>query len=158
MSLAACGAEPQRAEPQPSIRPGPDGIRINNSNLRIDFGRAQPGVIAAVSRLRESEPEISVNPECGAGVLTLARYAEGLTLLFQNNDFVGWTNASSSIYATNKFGPGATRAAVETTGVRIRETSLGYEFELEGVFGLIEEPGPVGQVTLMWAGTTCFFR
>jgi hypothetical protein len=51
---------------------------------------------------------------------------------------------------------GQSRAAVEAAGIGpFQDTSLGAEFEANGVFGLLED----GQtVDLLWSGLTCFFR
>jgi hypothetical protein len=68
------------------------GLQPNGTALRIDFGRAEPGVIPSVSRLLGEVPVFQgAVPGCA---LTAARWDDGLTLWFDRGSFVGWTEAA----------------------------------------------------------------
>jgi hypothetical protein len=93
--LAACAPSsgPDRT-PGVGLVPDTLGLQPNGSTLRIDFGRAEPGVIPAVSRLLGEAPAFRGNvPGCA---LTAARWDEGLTLWFDRGSFVGWTEATGA--------------------------------------------------------------
>jgi len=131
------------------------GIEPTVSGLRIDFGRAQIGVIDTVSRLLDEEPaQVITQTECGAGPVTAAQWEDGLTLNFQDGTFVGWTTSDPDLPVTNGFRPGQRR--VEMPQVSFQVTTLGDEFARGAVAGLLDPTGET--VALLWSGTTCFFR
>ncbi len=71
----------------PALVPDAGGLQPLSSPLRIDFGRDSVGVIAAVSRLKNAPPSRDETlPECGRVV----GWADGLTLIFRDEDFRGW--------------------------------------------------------------------
>ncbi|MDH3262867.1 MAG: hypothetical protein OEM24_02590 [Paracoccaceae bacterium] len=155
--LGACAAPmASTSAAAPGLVLDAEGLRPAGSALRVDFGRAEDGAIAAVSRLLGAGPvETAANAECGAGPVKAVRWANGLTLNFQRGAFLGWvseTGRGTAAAASTGLGPGTARAALQ--GARFEETSLGTEFEAGGVFGLVEG----GEVRLIWAGVTCFFR
>jgi hypothetical protein len=133
-----------------------EGLQPAATPLRIDFGRAEAGTVAAVTKLLGAGPVETVALEdCGAGPVTAVRWENGLTLNFKRGTFLGWVSQEArgaAVTTPAGLGPGSLRAAV--AGVPISQTSLGAEFEAGGVFGLLEgdRVGPV------WAGVTCFFR
>ncbi|MEM9318214.1 MAG: hypothetical protein AAGA70_04320 [Pseudomonadota bacterium] len=129
------------------------GIQPPNTDLRIDFGRAQPGVIEAASRLFGAAPdEVIIQTECGAGTVTAARWP-GVTLNFLDGDFRGWVVAAPGLPAGG-LTVGTPRDALPP--LRYQETTLGTEFDAGGVFGIIL-PGE-DEVAQLWSGATCFFR
>jgi len=73
--------------------PDAGGLQPNGTPLRIDFGRAESGVIPAVSRLLGQDPAFR-GPVAGCA-LTAVRWDAGLTLWFDRDAFVGWTAADS---------------------------------------------------------------
>jgi hypothetical protein len=73
-------------------------LQPEGTPLRIDFGRAEAGVIPAVSRLLGDAPAFR-GPVPGCS-LTVARWSDGLTLWFDRGTFVGWT-------ASDTFGAGS---------------------------------------------------
>lgn len=137
-----------------------DGLRVPSTDERIDFGRAEAGVVAAVAKLLNAEPVSSAtNAECGAGPVKTVSFAKGIDLLFQNGDFRGWGATSPIFVTTTGYAPGMTRAQLETAGVTgFQQTTIGTEFEVSGVFGLLELPSQTARVDLLWAGVSCFFR
>jgi len=145
----------QRAPEQPVFTLDGSGIAPTVSGLRIDFGRAQVGVVETVSRLLGDEPAaITTNPECGAGPITSALWEDGLTLNFMDGNFVGWTSEDPSLPVAGGFRAGQSR--LEMPPVSFQVTSLGSEFARGNVFGILDETESF--VLLMYAGTTCFFR
>jgi len=139
-----------------------DGLAPRGSSLRVDFGRAQDGAVAAVSSLL-GRPPASTRPveECGAGPITMVGWDSGLTLLFRDGDFEGWLwmpgrPAAAQVTTASGLAPGDSRAeAAGLPDVRFVPTTLGdEEFVAGGLGGLIED----GAVTNLWAGATCFFR
>jgi hypothetical protein len=152
--LAACVSAPSEPEP-PVFTLDARGIQPTVSRLRIDFGRAQVGVVDTVSRLLGERPaQVTTNAECGAGPVTAAAWADGLTLNFQEGRFVGWVNTDPDLPAGGGILPGQSR--LELPQVSFSVTSLGTEFSRTEVYGLLTENDEA--VRIVWAGTTCFFR
>jgi hypothetical protein len=131
------------------------GIEPTVSGLRIDFGRAQVGVVDTVSRLLDERPvEVVTQPECGAGPVTAASWEDGLTLNFQDGTFLGWTSRDPDLPVAGGFRPGQLR--VQMPQVSFQVTTLGDEFARSEVAGLLDPTG--NEIALLWAGVTCFFR
>jgi len=156
LMLSAClpSFTPDNAAPGLSL--DADGIQPAGSALRVDFGRAQAGVIDTVTRLRGDGPdEIVTNQECGAGPVTAARWADGLTLNFLEGGFRGWVLDSDAVGVTGSaLAVGQPRGVLGATA--IEETTLGEEFAAGEIFGLLDEGG--AEIAYLWAGVTCFFR
>ncbi len=152
LGLAACSTVQDGPIPHASgLTPDATGLQPVGTNLRIDFGRAEPGVIATVSRLLGADPIAIVNQtECGAGPMRAARWNAGLTLNFIDGDFDGWVVNEPGLTVA-----GGYRVGMAAPDLAMQDTTLGIEFDADGVFGLIED---ASTVTTLWAGTTCFFR
>jgi hypothetical protein len=152
--LAACVTTPR--EPEPSVLTlDARGIQPTVSQLRVDFGRAQMGVVDTVTRLLGEGPaQVVTNAECGAGPVTAASWSDGLTLNFQEGNFVGWVNTDPDLPAGGGIRPGQSRLDLPQGNFSI--TSLGTEFSRSEVYGLLTENDEA--VRIVWAGTTCFFR
>jgi hypothetical protein len=84
--LSACAAAPV-SPPPPAHVPDGEGIALVGSPLRIDFGRAQDGVVSAVIRLEGRGP--AATEGCPGGV-TAVRWSSGLSLHFREEAFLGW--------------------------------------------------------------------
>ena len=142
----------------PAIKLSEDGLGLTESELRIDFGRAQAGVISAVSALQGAAPRsTSTNTECGAGTVFAATWDNGLTLNFLGGKFLGWV-VQSPFEATYPAGSVALGTAANALGSAVtpQQTSLGQEFIASGLWHLIDDER--AQVTTIRAGLTCFFR
>jgi hypothetical protein len=143
------------------------GLRLINSvtgSARpLPFGMTQDNTLDALSRVRAA-PDQATNDECGAGPLAFALWPDGLTLLFQDDRFVGWTagaNDTSTAPLTTAAGVGPTSTWAEVQAVytaELYETTLGTEFRAGDLFGLLTGTHPTARVDLLWSGTTCFFR
>jgi hypothetical protein len=154
LALSACVTTPREPEP-PVLTLDAQGISPTVSQLRIDFGRAQAGVIDTVSRLLDEGPNaITTTAECGAGPVTAAAWDDGLTLNFQNGQFVGWVNADPDLAVAGGFRAGQPR--LEMPPVSFQVTTLGTEFSRSDISGILTEDDT--RIRLLWAGTTCFFR
>lgn len=154
LALAACVTTPSEPAP-PAMTLDARGIQPTISGLRIDFGRAQIGVVETVSRLLDERPEsIVTNSECGAGPITSARWEDGLTLNFQDGSFVGWTNSDPDLGVAGGFRADQLRIEMPQTSFQV--TTLGTEFNRSDIFGILDETDT--RIRLLWAGTTCFFR
>ena len=161
IGLAACRPDPMLPDDIPFFfNVAPDGIHLSESDLRIDFGRSEQGVVAAMTKLMFEPPQSSVlNAECGAGPIKTVTWKEGLSLLFQNGAFRDWSVNRAVFITTNGYSTGMTRRMLRDRGFSdFQQTTLGSEFEVGGIFGLVEETGPNAPVTVMWAGVSCFFR
>jgi hypothetical protein len=77
----------------PDHEPDAAGIALAGSPLRIDFGRAEAGTVAAMTRLEGGAP--SAVADCGGGVRSL-RWPGGLALVFQGGAFLGWSQPDGS--------------------------------------------------------------
>ena len=153
-ALSACVTTPREPAP-PVMTLDARGIQPTVSQLRIDFGRAQVGVIDTVSRLLGEGPDtIGTNTECGAGPVTSASWPDGLTLNFQDGQFVGWGNADPELAVAGGFR--ADQSRLEMPQVSFQVTTLGTEFARSDIFGILTEDD--ASIRLLWAGTTCFFR
>ncbi|KMW60620.1 hypothetical protein AIOL_000784 [Candidatus Rhodobacter oscarellae] len=161
-ALSACGGAveaPSRAPAAPAFQATATGLLLPKSGLRVDFGRTQESTVLAVTKLLSGPPSRQFqNLECGAGPVQFAEWPGGLTLLFQNGDFEGWLVTDKSVAVSGGLSVGQSRASIEGRGLSVKGTSLGFEFDSAGVFGLIENEGSAGQVSLLWAGVSCFFR
>jgi hypothetical protein len=156
-ALVACVPATQSTRPSDigSFELDSAGIAPNGTDLRIDFGRAQPGVIETVTRLMGRAPvQVSTNTQCGAGHVTAAQWRGGLVLNFMNQTFLGWVNEDASLGVVGGFRPGQARD--DMPNVRFETTSLGAEFGNGQIFGLMNADGD--RVDQLWSGITCFFR
>ena len=152
--LAGCATAPEEPEVPPFTLTG-TGIDPTISRLSIDFGRAQVGVIDTVRRLlRERPVEVVTVAECGAGPMTIARWENGLSLNFVDEDFRGWVSSDPNLPVDGGFIPG--QARVEMPQVSFQVTTLGNEFNIGPISGLLDETE--SEIQIMWSGATCFFR
>ncbi|MFD0982290.1 hypothetical protein [Tropicimonas aquimaris] len=107
--LAACGAPQGPDTPASATGGGPvvkvadpvfaaDRIRAGTTGQEIDFGRAEPGAVAAMAKLMGSRAS-SVGPACPG--LRAARWPDGTTLFFAPQPYdlpalVGWQTSDAS--------------------------------------------------------------
>ncbi|MDO9473815.1 MAG: hypothetical protein Q7J28_12225 [Caulobacter sp.] len=186
-SLAACGqpssdkpaapAEPIVAAPpsgpapvattQAAVALDAGGLMIvtkdTGSSRMIDFGLPKAQVAAIVTNVAGAPTPESTNSECGAGPVQFIAWPDGLTLLFQEDRFVGWSvdkDAAGKQSTMSGVGVGSTRAdlAAAYSGVQVSETSLGQEFRAGGLYGVLDGADTTAKIEVMWAGTSCVFR
>ncbi len=87
--VSACTALPV-APPAPNITFTPDasGLSVAALDLRIDFGRAPEGVIAALDQNIGRHQVLNISG-CPSGVVQQIRWGD-LILTFTDEQFVGW--------------------------------------------------------------------
>lgn len=151
VALAGCTTSMPPSQ-STGLMPDAGGLHPAGTDLRIDFGRAQPGVIDTVSRLLGARPDdITENRECGAGAVTSAHWQNGLVLNFIQGDFRGWYLDQAGL----PVGPDSLQVGTAPPDIALQTTTLGREFEQSGIFGLVDD---TNQITGLWSGVTCFFR
>ena len=152
------------ASAQPEVQMHAEGLRLapaSPGEANLAFGAAQSDVLARLGPLGTAQ--VSANAECGAGPMEIAEFPNGLSLLFQEGRFVGWSidgRTGNRLATTAGIGTGSTRAELDAAypGATIEESTLGQEFGADGIGGLLDGAGPDARVTALWAGTTCMFR
>lgn len=131
----------------------------NGVVTRVKFGTDRKDVMAALAFRPEAGE--STNSECGAGPIDFASWPDGLNLLFQSGTFQGWSldERADSLRTTSGMRIGTTLAQLRKLGkVRIAKSTLGNEFTLAGVSGLVSSLRPTGKITNLWSGLDCSFR
>ena len=145
-----------------------EGLRLvvepSGSTRLLAFGAGRAEVTSVLETAGHPVTDEGTNAECGAGPLTFASVGDGLSLLFQDEAFVGWstdsrTGGGAGLTTMAGVGVGSPRADLEATyAAEVRETTLGTEFFAGGLGGILSGPGPDADVTNLWAGTPCAFR
>lgn len=156
----------QAAAEGPGMALAPDGLMLvdmtTGSTRQIAFGTPREQAMQMVALAEHAPGSESSNDECGGGPLAFADYPGGLKLVFEDGKFAGWSvdeRASSQYTTMNGIGVGSSRAELEAAGdFEVRDTTLGHEFTLGELGGLLGAKGPTGKVTNLWAGMTCLFR
>lgn len=149
-----------------SVNLAPDELTLvlpGGSARHLGFGVARGDAVRMISAALGSPIEEATNQECGAGPLAYATFRDGLSLYFQDGKFVGWDldgRENGKFTTANGIGIGATRKQLEASGssVDVGETTIGHEFMIGALSGLLSSPAPEGKVTNLWAGTTCIAR
>lgn len=130
----------------------------------IAFGAPRSEAVAAVSAILGPASEEGSNEECGAGPMQFTHFGT-LSLNFQNDAFVGWflrrPARTPPLRSATGVGIGTPRDQIVGEGqgpLEVSETSIGTQFEVGGIFGLLSGPEPDAAVTDLWAGTNCIFH
>jgi hypothetical protein len=144
----------------------PDELTLvlpNGSSRHMRFGMARADAVKMLSAALGSPIEQAENQECGAGPLAYAAFRDGLSLYFQDGKFAGWDldgRENGKFTTGNGIGIGMTRKALEAAAgsVEVGETTIGNEFTIGDMSGLLSSDAPDGKVTNLWAGVTCIAR
>lgn len=110
------------------------------------------------------DPVLGTNQDCGAGPVQVASWAIGLTLVFHDGRFVGWSldpRSRGDISTAEGIAVGTTRFQLdEAVGppLQVSQTSLGTEFSAGAYHGLFDGAGAGARITDMWAGVSCAAR
>ena len=142
-------------------------VEPGGSARTIPFGTGEAATIAVVEKLR-GKAERDSNEECGAGPVQFAHFG-GLSLLFQDGKFGGWSLSKAEaggIGTVNGIAIGSTRTALDAafaTNKMEANSTLGEEFYTagdgeNGISGLLDGIGPQAKITTLWAGLSCVFR
>jgi hypothetical protein len=153
---------PPVAAAEPAPAPAPAKLVLRGDG--IDLG----GVIAFDTPADElikkltaffSQPPSNVDTlnECGEGVLNMAGWDNGFTIYSQDGKFVGW--ASVDQRTAEGIGFGSSRAALDAAyHPEVAESSLGWEFYVNGLSGILESNAPDAAISEFWSGMTCVMR
>lgn len=175
LALAACdsGNVPSPTDRMNDPAAGAESVAIEGVELRGDglvagaeafyFSAGQNEVVGSLSALLGEPVDNAANEECGAGPMQFASFAGGLTVNFKDGLLVGWNLGraddaeAQQIAVVGDVQIGSDRAAATSAdGYKpFAESTLGDEFSLgPRLGGFIEEDA----VSMMYAGTQCFFR
>jgi hypothetical protein len=143
------------------------GLRVTDipsaKDMPLPFGIAQDALLRAVA-FQGQPTNIDTHNECGAGPMTIAQF-NGLDLLFQDGKFAGWVvndvkpNVLTTTAGVGSQGSPATLEELKSFyKTSVEKSTLGQEFQAEGIGGLLDGTGPEAKVTSLWAGLTCFLR
>ena len=179
MLAAACGDVPANAgsdelpasDTASSARPAADsaflaleggGLRVflasTGSSRPLPFGTPSTDVLAVLTTVLGSEPaEKGENADCAA---KYAAWDNGLTVWFTNDRFSGWhVGRGSSLTTADGLGLGTTRAQLEAAHNAVfTASSLGEEFTVGELAGLLESAAPGARVQHLWSGHVCIAR
>ena len=164
---AAAPAPAQGAEKlsEPRLLLDGGGLVVENrsgSARKIAFGSPASAAVAAVAEIFGPPLSVETLEECGAGPLQVSRFA-ALTIAAQDGKFAGWSldNRDKPPLPTTALGIGigsSRRELEEAQPVETFESSLGQEFNANGLAGLLDGKGETAKITHLWAGATCVMR
>ena len=145
-------AESSRDElgPAPVLNLAADGLEPG-----LPFGTPKAAAIATASKTFGLPTDETRVEECGAGPMDFVRF-HGLSLAFQHGRFAGWSLSEKfpSVATSGGLTVRAPRSVLG--GAAVERSTLGPEFELGGIGGLLDEKER--EVVALWAGLTCHFR
>jgi hypothetical protein len=152
-------------ESSPRLAVEPEGLRWflqpSGSARPVPFGRQENEVLASLERVLGPATQ-GINRDCGAGPVQVASWPNGLSLVFQDDRFVGWGLArwpKGQIATAAGIAPGSTRAELESAyDADVIQTSLGTEFSAGGLHGVLDGTTAGARITDMWAGVSCVAR
>jgi hypothetical protein len=128
---------------------------------RVELGAPRAQVVALVSAAYGPPREEGRLEECGEGPVEFVSFGRGLTAYFQDGLLSGWAARDDpSLGTLAGVRVGVTRAELRAAApdAGVGETTLGEEFDAEGVSGLLSGPEPDARVEALWSGTACVFR
>lgn len=141
-----------------------EGLRVfsvpSGAARAIGFGTDKADTVEMLTRVQGSPPSAQgENLECR---LTTATWPDGLTVMFSDGRFVGWSvgKADSPLSTAGGLKIGSTRSEVENGAsvATIAPSSIGEEFTAGDVAGLLASAAPDARVTDLWAGQVCIAR
>ncbi len=169
---AAAPANAAEAEDHGHVEDGPrllltgTGLLADGSDeSEIRFGVARSEVMAAVRRTLGQERGLETVEDCGgSGAAQQADWGP-LVLFFQEDRFVGWEQRDRSetpwIGTPGGVEVGSRRPDLEAAlggAPTVEQSSLGTEFNREGISGLLASERADAQVDRLWAGNSCAMR
>jgi hypothetical protein len=122
----------------------------------LAFGMARDEAVAAATAAFGAPTRTEHNDECGEGRMDFVSFG-GLQLGFQEGRLAGWSlsGAQPALRTARGVGIGSSRSALGGAEID-EESSLGPEFEIDGVGGILDQSG--ARVEALWAGLPCQFR
>ncbi len=140
-----------------------EGLRVfqvdTGSASLIAFDTPQAEVLRRVTAVLGQAPEAQgENADCGARYGT---WPHGLTTWFMRERFVGWSvrPAADPLTTASSLRIGSTRSDLEAAyTAKVFRSTLGTEFLVGSIAGLLESASPDAKVTHLWAGNGCIAR
>ena len=162
--LAAAPLLAEVYSPAPADRITADGTGLHLTDVDGAAGRDLPFgtpfhiVIHTLVGIVGHEVHVAFPVECPEGPLVTVSLPGRIDLNFREDRFDGWfIGPGDSVVTPGGLGVGSLPGALETGGLVWRpESTLGTEFERDGIGGLVSDDGKT--VTHLWAGTACLFR
>lgn len=150
---------------EPAVNLAPDGLSLvlpTGATRQVTFGMPRDAATRAIAATLGGPVEEGDNQECGAGALSFASFRGGLGLYFDDGKFVGWDldGRDGGQFATAAgIGIGSTRKQLESANaIKVEDSTLGVEFSAGDLSGLLSSRDSDGEITNLWAGTTCIAR
>jgi hypothetical protein len=157
------GQVAQQAAPANVVELRSDGLAAGAE--AFFFAAGQIEVEAALAKAVGPALRSGSNEECGAGPITFTDFSGGLTAHFQEGRLVGWNwhlaqdgdlPGKGTVRLVGDVQLGSPFSVVQAApGYSAFESTLGQEFVLgDKIGGFVEGV----KVTMLYAGTQCFFR
>ena len=172
--LLACnlsGGAEEPADPAPSysaLLAADGGVRLvdpaSGADSLVAYGTPEAAAVAAITDLAGAMASSGTNEECGAGPVDFATWDSGFQTLSQGGSFGGWSlrdgpAADAPPEAEGGLSIGMTRTALDAVaGLNVFESTLGTEFTVGAISGILTGPGPTDTVSNLWSGLSCNFR
>jgi hypothetical protein len=153
-AIAAAAKDAERPVRAPA--PAKSYVLSGNGLLPgLTFGTAQSDAIAAATAAFGKASPLEHNDECGEGPMDFVSFGD-LQLGFQEGKLAGWSMDGSkpALRTAGGLAVGAPRSALGN--VALVDSSLGQEFYLGAVGGILSEDGET--IAALWAGYPCQFR
>jgi hypothetical protein len=151
----------------PELRLGREALLAGQPGLdasaTLAFGRSRHQVVDAVAAIRGPPTATGRNAECPSGAVDYARFGS-LTLHFDESGFAGWVvdgAAQPPLRTEQGIGIGSRRSELgkgDQEGPTVENGSLGPEFSLNGIGGILDGDGHNARITSLFSGVTCFAR
>jgi hypothetical protein len=143
-----------------------DGLTIvdpaSGGTRELRFGTERAPTMTAVAAALGAAPEEGTSPECPAGPAETALFDGGLTLIFQEGRFVGWSlgpQAKADFATASGIRIGSTRRELQAAyDASVEETSIGQEFLAGTLGGTLSSAATDGRIDNLWAGIVCILR
>ncbi len=142
-----------------------DGLMLVNSESgstrAISFGMPASSAIDMLTAVAGAVVERGTNEECGAGPVEYVSFNNGLQIVLQKDQFLGWTVRArdDTLRTMSNVGLGSTRAELEAVyAAEIAPSTLGMEFMAGGLQGILESSAASAKITDLWAGVACVAR
>ncbi len=131
-------------------------LGANGLDPGLSFGMSKEEAVAAATAAFGAPTSRDHNDECGEGPMDFVNYGD-LQLGFQDGKLAGWAMGGSRPDLRSKSGlaVGAPRSVLGEAEID-RDSSLGPEFEVDGIGGLLDEKEK--KIDSLWAGYACQFR
>jgi hypothetical protein len=145
-----------------TIRADATGLHLTaadgSAGVDLPFGTPFHVAMRTLVAIVGHEVHVAFPGECPEGPLVSVSLPGQIDLNFREDRLEGWfLAAGDAVATTGDLAVGAPRAALETAGTVWRtDSTLGLEFERDGVAGIVSEDGTT--VTHLWSGVACIFR